>query len=103
MAVSSPFEPSAEPFDPPAAMGPIEERCRRDLTATKLNGPMSQTLAQSAIMLARELDVNNGISVASVARELRETLKVLSEVAEDDAESKQFTSDMSTPVCDTEN
>jgi hypothetical protein len=93
---------TAESFAP-RVMGPIEEQCRRELTAARLHGPMSQTLAQSALTLARHLDDNTGGTPAAIARELRETLKTLSEVAEDDADAKQFTADMSTPVLNSEN
>lgn len=97
-----PISPMPLPADPPPVVGDIEAQCRRDLAALKFHGPMAQTLAATALRLARELDDGAKNGLAMVARELRETIKAIAEGSEDDDDTKKLHAGLSSPVLDTE-
>lgn len=81
-------------------MGPLERTVRADIDALDLVGPLARSYAETAYNLARKLDGDAGMASAAVARELRETLKILAEAAGDDDESGLIAG-LSTPVGDT--
>jgi hypothetical protein len=80
--------------------GPVEQATRADLAEMASSGPVSRSLAATALTLARALDQGAGLAVAAVARELRATLAALAGPAGGDPDdgTQEFFARMSTPV-----
>jgi hypothetical protein len=65
-------------------MGPVETAVRGDVAGLGFLTGMRPSLAECAYVLAATLDHGAGARLADVARELRDTLKVLGEAEDDD-------------------
>jgi hypothetical protein len=78
--------------------GPVERAVREDVDQMDLTGPLCRSYAESAFNLARKLDSDAGMATAAVARELRETLRVLQEASGDDDGTAQLVAELSAPV-----
>ena len=63
--------------DPGDGPGLVESKVRADIAALMSEHPMGEALEAVAITLARTLDAGAAMGVASIAKELRETLKDL--------------------------
>jgi hypothetical protein len=78
--------------------GPVEQAVRRDAEQMDLTGPLCRSYSESAFNLARKLDNDAGMATAAVARELRETLRVLQEASGDDDGTGELVSELSPPM-----
>lgn len=93
------FGPRAfDPLEPPErVMGPLEEAVRGDIEQLGLVSPTARSMAELSYNLARKLDGGAGMATAAVAKELRETLDAMAEVAGDD-DGSALLAHLSTPV-----
>jgi hypothetical protein len=80
----------------------VERTVRADLRGLGELTGVRPTLAATAITLARQLDAGGGMATAAIARELRETLRALTEASEDDDAATRLAAELSTPVGDAE-
>ncbi len=76
-------------------IGAVEQAVRGDVDALDLAGPLCRSFAETAFNLARKLDNDAGMATAAVARELRETLRVLREASGDDDGTAELVSELS--------
>lgn len=81
--------------------GPIETRVRNDILRMTLRGATVQSLCEIAYNLAKKLDFDAGMATAAVSKELRETLRLIVEAAENDDDRNDLLSDISTPQLST--
>ncbi len=79
-------------------IGDAEREIRAAVECLDLSGVFGRSLAEVAFNLARKLDRDAGMATAAVARELRETLKVLQEASGDDDGTAELLAELSTPV-----
>lgn len=77
--------------------GDIETRVRNDILRMNLRGATTQSLCAIAYNLARKLDFDAGMATAAVSKELRETLRLIVEAADNDDDRNDLLGDLSTP------
>jgi hypothetical protein len=77
--------------------GDVETAVRNDILKMRLRGATTQSLVEVAYNLARKLDFDAGMATAAVAKQLTETLKLISEAADDDDDRTDLLKDIGTP------
>lgn len=77
--------------------GEVETAVRNDILKMSLRGAYAKSLCEVAYNLARKLDLDAGMATAAVAKQLTETLKQISEQADDDDDRASLVKDISAP------
>src|SRR5215217_6397422 len=98
---TEPDSPVTDVCVPDLEGGPCEVAVRVDLAELAPSGPVSGSLAATALILAGTLDGGAGLATAAVARELRATLLALvGGTGGDDDGSQTLLDQLSAPVLD---
>jgi hypothetical protein len=81
-----------------ADLGEVEAAVRAVVAELGELDGVQPALAAAAYMLARQLDSGAGMATAAVARELRETLRALTEASDADDVASRLAAELSAPV-----